>query len=71
METKVYCISVDDFYEYFGDEASIETVSDKDYIAACDELGWDLPLDTFVDEFNCDGAHAPTTAYHYIRIING
>lgn len=71
---KVYCISVDDFCEYIleenlPDDTDIDNISDEDYKKACEEYGWVLTLDEFVYQFNNDLDLAPTTAYHYIRII--
>lgn len=71
---RVYCISVDDLFEYIEENGltentSIDNISDEDYVKACKEYGWDLSLDEFVYQFNNDLDLAPTTAYHYIKIF--
>lgn len=71
---RVYCISVDDFFEYIQENGlpenmSIENIGDEEYAKACKKYGWDLSLDEFVYQFNNDFDLAPTTAYHYIKIF--
>ena len=77
MRKIVYIISCDDLWEYLvnhkgydEDFVDFGAVKDEDYKEACDDQGWTLSLDEFVNEFNGDLNLAPTTSYHYIRIYD-
>lgn len=71
---KVYCVSAEDFYDYLeeknlGGKIDIYSITDEFFKKICKELGWELSLEEFVNEFNCDGNGAPYPATHYIRIM--
>lgn len=73
---KMYVVDCDDLVEFLAkkygkDEPfdDLNAVSDEDFKAASEELGWSLSIERFVSEFNADGNKAPMPDTHFIRLI--